>query len=95
MPYVISKCGVVFAIIVFILTQFSATILLKAKNLSRHSNYATILYHIFQKGRAKVLGLVFTAFGNLGVCIAEIIILKQTIRKMLVDVLPEEDPSLQ
>lgn len=72
MPYVVSKCGVVFAIIVFaiasVLTQFSATSLLKAKNLSGHSNYATILYHIFQNRRAKVLGLVWTAFGNFGVC---------------------------
>ena len=47
-PYTMSKMGYVLGIIMFlvagILAQFGSVMLLKAKNLSHHSNYSTIFY---------------------------------------------------
>jgi amino acid permease len=77
LPSTVSNTGYIFSIIVFvsvtILTQFSAVLLLKAKNLSRHSNYATILYHIFQSKFSKALGSVLILLNNLGICNFKII----------------------
>lgn len=47
-PYTMAKMGYVFGIIVFILAgsvaQYGTVLLLKAKNLSHHSNLSTIFY---------------------------------------------------
>jgi amino acid permease len=72
LPYVVSKCGVVFATIVtFFATaanQFSSDLLLKAKNLSGHSNYSTILYHIYNHKFSKALGSILIFLNSIGVC---------------------------
>ena len=51
LPYTISTLGYAFGLLVYIaviaLNQFTSAMLLKAKNLSRHSNYSTIMFHIF------------------------------------------------
>lgn len=47
-PFTMSKLGYVFGTIIFLLAgcvaQFGSILLLKAKNLSHHSNLATIFY---------------------------------------------------
>jgi len=91
LPYAVSKCGFLFAIIIFVFatsaTQFSADLLLRAKNLSGHSNYSTIFYHIINHKLAKSIGSIIIFLNNIGICtkwhyigIAEIIIFKRTIR---------------
>lgn len=73
LPYTVSKCGWVFALIVFaiatIVTQLGSVLLLKAKNLSGHSNYSTIFYHIYQSRLSKGLGSILIFLNNLGICI--------------------------
>ncbi len=72
MPFTVSKCGVVLAVIVFaiatIVTQLGSILLLKAKNLSGHSNFSTIFYHIYQNKLCKGLGSILIFFNNLGIC---------------------------
>jgi amino acid permease len=72
LPFAVSKCGVVFAIIVTLFataaTQFSSDLLLKAKNLSGHSNYSTILYHIYNHKFSKALGSLLIFLNNIGSC---------------------------
>lgn len=72
LPYTVSQCGWVFAVIVFsmatVLTQFGSILLLRAKNLSGHSNFSTIFYHIYQNKFCKGLGSVLIFLNNLGVC---------------------------
>lgn len=72
LPFTVSKLGYAFSMIVFALVmsaaQFSSVLLLHAKNLSRHSNYSTILYHIFHHRAFKALGSVLILLNNLGVC---------------------------
>jgi amino acid permease len=52
LPYTISKLGYVLGILMFLIIltiiQFNTWMLLKAKNLSKHSNYSTIGYFIFK-----------------------------------------------
>jgi hypothetical protein len=50
------------------LNQFGTVLLLKAKNLSHHSNYATIFYEIWRSRIAKGLGSLIIFFTNMGVC---------------------------
>lgn len=51
LPYTISKLGYILGVFIFIIViaiiQFNTWMLLKAKNLSKHSNYSTISYYIF------------------------------------------------
>lgn len=72
LPFVVSKCGYVFAILVFVfataLTQFGSVLLLKAKNLSGHSNFSTILYHIYHNKISKGLGSILIFLNNIGIC---------------------------
>lgn len=72
LPFTISKLGYIFGLIVFAivisLTQFSCYILLKSKNLSRHSNYTTIMYHLFQSKKAQSLCSVLILLNNIGIC---------------------------
>lgn len=65
------------------LTHISSILLLNAKNLSRHSNYASILYHLYQNKFAKATGSILILLNNLGICIAELTIFKESIRKLI------------
>jgi sodium-coupled neutral amino acid transporter 11 len=73
LPYTVSKLGYIFGIFVFIFmiatVQFTSVLLLKAKNLSKHSNFSTIGYHTFRTRIVQVLGNVFILITNMGVCI--------------------------
>lgn len=72
MPYTASGCGLIFFVLAFAaaitLSQFSAAILLKAKDISGHSSFSTILYHILQSRFSKALSSIFLMLGNMGVC---------------------------
>jgi amino acid permease len=94
LPYTVSKLGYIFSLIVFTIVitmnQFSARLLLKAKNMSKHSNYSTILYHIYHHRISKALGSIFIFLNNIGICnynynigIAELTIFKEAIRKII------------
>jgi hypothetical protein len=50
------------------LTQFGSLLLLKAKNLSRHSNYSTIFYEIWKSKFAKGIGSIIIFLNNIGIC---------------------------
>ena len=71
-PFTMSKMGYVFGIIIFIIaglmSQYGAVMLLKAKNLSHHSNLSTIFYEIWRSKIAKSIGSLAIFLGNLGVC---------------------------
>jgi len=73
MPFTVSKMGWIFGSIVFVLagivTQYGSVLLLKAKNLSRHSNYSTILYYIWRSKMAKGIGSIIIFLNNIGICI--------------------------
>jgi sodium-coupled neutral amino acid transporter 11 len=51
LPYTISNLGYMFGLFVYVLVvainQYTSKMLLMSKNLSRHSNYSTIFFHIF------------------------------------------------
>ena len=72
MPYTVKQCGWVFALVLFGLAvsihSFSCLLMLKNKNLSGHSNFATIAVHIWRSPSAKVVGSVFTFICNTGMC---------------------------
>lgn len=93
LPFTVSKCGIVFAILVFsgaaALNQLSTVFLLRAKNLSGHSNFSTIMHHIYQSKFSKAFGSILIFFNNIGICIIEIIIFKSSIRKIIEDVIPQ------
>ena len=72
------------------ITNLTAILLINAKNLSGHSNYASILYHIFRNKFAKGVGSILILLNNMRVCkfyiylgIAEMILIKSIIRKIL------------
>lgn len=77
LPFTVSKLGYVFAIIVFLIatffTQISSTLLLNAKNMSGHSNYASILYHIYRHKLSKGIGSILIFLNNVGICKLETI----------------------
>ena len=72
LPYAVSKLGYVLApimlVLVICLNQFSAVLLLKAKNLSKHSNYSSIAYHIFQNKIVQGFCSSVILINNLGIC---------------------------
>ena len=72
MPFSINKLGWLLGSIVFVLagivTQFGSILLLKAKNLSRHSNFTTILYEIWKSKVAKGMSSILIVLNNLGIC---------------------------
>ena len=90
-PYTMSKFGFIFGTFLFLLAgviiQFGSVLLLKAKNLSRHSNYSTIFYEIWPHKLAKGIGSIIVFITCLGVCMAELMILKNSIRKIFEDIL--------
>ena len=71
-PYVVSQMGYALVIIIFIfaliLNQFGSVLLLKAKNLSRHSNFATIFYEVWRSKLSKGLGSILIFVNNIGIC---------------------------
>ena len=72
LPYTISTLGYVFALILFAvffcLNQFSSVLLLKSKNLSKHSNYSTILNYIWPSDGSRIFGSALIFVDNLGTC---------------------------
>jgi amino acid permease len=71
-PYTMGRMGYVLGIALFLggacLVQFASILLLKAKNLSHHSNYATIFYAIWPSRIAKGIGSLIIFLTNMGVC---------------------------
>lgn len=74
MPYSINKLGWLLGSIVFILAglmiPFGSILLLKAKNLSRHSNFTTIFYVIWKSNIAKGISSIIVCLSTFGVCIS-------------------------
>lgn len=72
LPFTISKLGYVFAIIIFVLVMglsyFSTTLLIRVKNLSKHSNFSTIFYFLHKNKLVKGLGSIFIVLKNVGIC---------------------------
>lgn len=72
LPYTLSRFGYIFGILIFILvgilSQMSSLLLIKAKNLSRRSNYPTILYHIYPTSMSKAFGNMTIILANVGMC---------------------------
>lgn len=83
LPYTISQLGYVFGLIVYLIVvainQFTAVMLLKSKNLSRHSNYSTIMYHLFHSRAAQALSSAIILINNLGICVVELTIFKEAL----------------
>lgn len=94
LPYTVSRLGYILTPILFIImilvAQFSSILLLKAKNLSKHSNYASIMYHIFRKRTLQALSSLLIVFGNTGVCIAELTLFKSALKKIIDSYIPEK-----
>ena len=71
-PYVVSQMGYILVIMVFVfalmLNQLGSVLLLKSKNLSRHSNYATIFYEVWNSKLSKGLGSILIFINNIGIC---------------------------
>jgi hypothetical protein len=77
LPYTISKLGYILAIIIFVLVMslsyFSTTLLVAAKNISRHSNFSTIFFFLHNNKPIKALGSIFIVLKNVGICIAPLL----------------------
>ena len=85
LPLPVSRTGDDLSLILFgiIVSSDQFTCLLKSKNLSRHSNYTSIIYHIF---RSKILqGICSSAIliNNIGICIAELTLFKGALKKII------------
>jgi amino acid permease len=80
LPSTISKLGYLFGFFVYVLViginQFTSVMLLKSKNLSRHSNYSSIMCHLFDSQAAKAISSGMIMINNLGICIVELTIFK-------------------
>lgn len=96
LPYTINKLGYVLSIVAFLvffaLNQFCSVMLLKSKNLSRHSNYSTILHYIWRSDASRLFGSALIFVDNLGTCILEFILIKSSIRNIAKEV--SGDPSI-
>lgn len=95
LPLTISRLGYVFALIMFVLIisiiQFGSIMLLKAKNLSRHSNFSSICYHIFRTKTAQILTSFAIFINNTGICIVQLTIIKGAVGKIFDDYIKDED----
>lgn len=71
-PFTISQMGWLFGTLLFlgaiVINQFGTELLLKAKNLSKHSNYATILHSIWRNNFSKGFGFLLIFLNNIGFC---------------------------
>jgi len=72
LPFTFSKLGYVLGPIAFLaflaMNQFCSILLLKSKNLSRHSNFSTILYYIWHSDASRIFGSALIFVDNLGTC---------------------------
>jgi amino acid permease len=72
LPYTVYTLGYVVATVAFVfffaVNQFAGMLLLKSKNLSRHSNFSTILYNIWKRDWARIFGSVIICIDNFGSC---------------------------
>lgn len=86
LPLTVSRLGYVLSLVIFIIViaiiQFSAIMLLKAKNLSKHSNYSSISYHIFRTKFAQLICSLMILINNTGICILELTIIKGSLGKI-------------
>ncbi len=83
LPSTIGKLGYLFGLFVYLLVlainQFTSVMLLKSKNLSRHSNYSTIMRHLFNSKAAQAVSCGMILVNNLGICIVELTIFKEAL----------------
>ena len=86
LPSTISKLGYVFGVFIYLLVvainQFTSVMLLKSKNLSKHSNYSSIMCHLFNSNAAKAICSIVILYKNLGICIVELTIIKQAVNQI-------------
>jgi hypothetical protein len=72
MPYTVKSLGYLATIgafiIFFALNQFSSVLLLKSKNLAKHSNYSTLLYYVLGKNWARIFASAVIFVHNLLAC---------------------------
>lgn len=70
LPFTISRLGYILTPIIFILffllNQYASVLLLKSKNLSRHSNFATIMHYIWPYDRSHYFGSALIFLDNFG-----------------------------
>lgn len=72
LPFTVSRLGIVMSVVMFvafgIVNVISSVLLLKAKNLSGHSNFSTILYAIWTNKFSKLLGSLVIFLDDIGIC---------------------------
>ncbi len=72
-PYCASILGyILFPIILIVIIathHYTSILLLKCKNLARHSNFSTILFCIWNNDAAKIFGAALMMVNNLAFCI--------------------------
>jgi amino acid permease len=87
LPYVISQFGILIGSLIIILSWFltyiSCVLLLKAKNLSRHSKFSSIGVYIFKSSGEKIIKGVIIV-NNFGLCIVYLIIFGQVTNKLAI-----------
>lgn len=70
LPYTVSVMGWLLSLIMFIFfaisTQYTTYILLKVKNLSKHSTYNSIFYHLYRSKLCQFLLSFLNMFCNIG-----------------------------
>ena len=71
LPFIFSTMGIIMTMGLFVATgamaYFTGTLLLNCKNLSGHSNYNTIMYHIHPNPVSKIISsaiMLLTPFGG-------------------------------
>lgn len=93
LPSTMHTLGYLFGILVYALViginQFTSVMLLKAKNLSRHSNYSSIMCHLFNSQAAKALSSAMIMINNGGICIVELTVFKEGLHTIFEQVWPE------
>ena len=93
LPSTMNTLGYLFGILVYALViginQFTSVMLLKAKNLSRHSNYSSIMCHLFNSQAAKAVSSAMIMINNGGICIVELTIFKEGLHTIFKQVWPE------
>ena len=84
MPYALSHlgyvAGILLMVVVICFSQLASTFLIKAKNLSGHSNYPTIFHGITGNQCLKIIPALIFCVGISGVLITDVIILRGTIK---------------
>ena len=86
LPYTVSRLGYLLSLVMYIIliavVQFSCTMLLRAKNLSKHSKYSTICYHIFRNRISRTICPFLIMLSGTCVCIAEFVIIKGSVGRI-------------